>query len=95
MSTASISEVVKPGNIIIRQRGTQFHPGKNVGIGKDHTIYSLVHGNVKFQRNPRTKLRKVSVTKANIDPAEALEILAEAKAREERARTASGIYVTM
>ena len=42
------SEAVVAGNIIIRQRGTKFHPGTNVGIGKDHTIYALVDGHVKF-----------------------------------------------
>ena len=42
------SEAVVAGNIIIRQRGTKFHPGSNVGIGKDHTIYALVDGHVKF-----------------------------------------------
>ena len=42
------SEAVVAGNIIIRQRGTKFHPGSNVGIGKDHTIYALVDGYVKF-----------------------------------------------
>ncbi|HHG89397.1 MAG TPA: 50S ribosomal protein L27 [Devosia sp.] len=41
-------EAVIPGNIIIRQRGTKWHPGKNVGMGKDHTIFALVSGNVKF-----------------------------------------------
>ncbi|MGJ8657321.1 MAG: 50S ribosomal protein L27 [Akkermansiaceae bacterium] len=44
-------EVVIPGNIIIRQRGTKWHPGKNVGIGKDHTIFALKEGNVYFDRN--------------------------------------------
>lgn len=44
------------GNIIIRQRGTKFWPGANVGIGKDHTLFALVHGAVKFvtKRNNRT-----------------------------------------
>ena len=42
-------EVIKPGAIIIRQRGTQFHPGRNVGMGNDHTIYSLIDGQVKFE----------------------------------------------
>lgn len=42
-------ESVKAGNIIIRQRGTKIHPGKNVGIGKDYTIYSLIDGFVKFE----------------------------------------------
>ncbi|MFZ2870957.1 50S ribosomal protein L27 [Zavarzinia sp.] len=41
-------EAVIPGNIIIRQRGTKFHPGTNVGLGKDHTIFALVVGKVKF-----------------------------------------------
>ncbi len=39
-----------PGNIIVRQRGTKFHPGDNVGIGKDHTLFALVEGKVKFER---------------------------------------------
>lgn len=43
-------EAVKAGNIIIRQRGTQYHPGNNVGIGKDHTLYALIQGVVKFAR---------------------------------------------
>ncbi len=42
-------EFVKPGYIIIRQRGTKFRPGKNVGLGKDHTIFSKVFGYVKFE----------------------------------------------
>ncbi len=46
-------EAVIPGNILIRQRGTKWHPGKNVGIGKDHTIFSLVEGNVFFDRDGR------------------------------------------
>jgi large subunit ribosomal protein L27 len=37
------------GNILVRQRGTQFHPGANVGLGKDHTLFALVDGSVKFQ----------------------------------------------
>ncbi len=41
-------QVVIPGNIIIRQRGTKYHPGENVGIGKDHTIFALVEGRVAF-----------------------------------------------
>ena len=43
-------EVVVPGNIIIRQRGTKYHPGENVGIGKDHTIFATAEGKVAFQR---------------------------------------------
>ena len=42
-------EIVIPGNIIVRQRGTKFHPGENVGMGKDHTIFALVDGTVSFK----------------------------------------------
>lgn len=42
-------EAVIPGNIILRQRGTKWHPGTNVGIGKDHTIFAKTAGHVKFQ----------------------------------------------
>ena len=42
-------QAVVPGNIIIRQRGTKFHAGNNVGMGKDHTLYALVDGVVKFE----------------------------------------------
>ncbi|KAL5727475.1 Ribosomal protein L27 [Ranunculus cassubicifolius] len=44
-------EKVIPGNIIVRQRGTRFHPGNYVGIGKDHTLYALKEGNVKFEKH--------------------------------------------
>ena len=43
------------GNIIVRQRGTQHHPGENVGMGKDHTLFALVDGVVKFQRKRNNK----------------------------------------
>ncbi|MBC6685913.1 50S ribosomal protein L27 [Wolbachia pipientis] len=46
---------VIPGNIIVRQRGTKFHPGKNVGIGKDHTIFAKVEGWVSFRRSANKK----------------------------------------
>ncbi len=42
-------QVVKAGNIIVRQRGTKFHPGRNVGLGKDYTIFALSEGVVKFE----------------------------------------------
>lgn len=58
------SQFVRAGNIIIRQRGTQIHPGSNVGIGKDHTIYSLVDGIVKFERKDKFR-KKVSVISAS------------------------------
>tara|TARA_B100000700_G_scaffold132579_1_gene148097 strand:+ start:18 stop:269 length:252 start_codon:yes stop_codon:yes gene_type:complete len=43
-------EVVISGNIIVRQRGTKFHPGSNVGIGKDHTIFAKTNGKVSFKK---------------------------------------------
>ena len=43
-------EVVIPGNILVRQRGTKFHPGENVGMGKDHTLFALSEGQVKFHK---------------------------------------------
>lgn len=52
-------EVVKPGSIIVRQRGTQFHPGVGVGIGNDHTIFAVIDGVVKFE-GPKDK-RRISV----------------------------------
>ncbi len=42
-------ELVTPGTIIVRQRGTQFHAGNNVGVGKDHTLFSVIQGYVKFE----------------------------------------------
>jgi len=43
-------EAVVPGNIIVRQRGTKVHPGENVGMGKDHTLFALTGGQVKFHK---------------------------------------------
>lgn len=57
----------KAGNIIVRQRGTSFHPGKNIGMGKDHTLYALVDGTVRFKVG-REKRRYVFV-----DPIEKTE----------------------
>jgi len=57
-------EVVIPGNIIIRQRGTKIHPGNNVGMGKDHTIFALVEGVVRFERKDK-KRQQVSVIPAS------------------------------
>jgi large subunit ribosomal protein L27 len=53
-------EAVIAGNIIIRQRGTKVHPGNNVGMGKDHTLFALIDGEVKFEHKDK-KRRKVSV----------------------------------
>ena len=57
-------QVVKAGEILVRQRGTTFHPGKNVGIGSDYTIFSKVQGFVKFE-NMNRKKQKISVYPAN------------------------------
>lgn len=53
-------QVVKAGGIIVRQRGTKIYPGTNVSIGKDHTLFSLVEGKVKFERLGRER-KQVSV----------------------------------
>ena len=53
-------QFVLAGNILVRQRGTKIHPGKNVGIGSDDTLYALESGKVKFERKGRDK-KKVSV----------------------------------
>ncbi|MCA1994593.1 MAG: 50S ribosomal protein L27 [Coleofasciculus sp. S288] len=53
-------QVVKAGNILVRQRGTKFHPGNNVGIGKDDTLFALIDGVVTFERKGKTR-KKVSV----------------------------------
>lgn len=53
-------QMVKAGNIIVRQRGTKFHPGLNVGRGGDDTLFALIDGIVKFERKDRERL-KVSV----------------------------------
>ena len=49
-------EAVVPGNIIIRQRGTKYHPGAGVGMGKDHTLFALVEGRVKFMRKAKQRM---------------------------------------
>ncbi|WP_104750224.1 50S ribosomal protein L27 [Helicobacter cynogastricus] len=54
------SEFVRAGNIIVRQRGTKVHPGKNVGMGKDHTLFALVDGVVCFSYKNKER-KKVSV----------------------------------
>jgi len=57
-------QAVKAGEILVRQRGTTFHPGENVGIGSDYTIFSKVQGLVKFENMTRKK-QKISVYPAN------------------------------
>ena len=56
----SDGQIVKAGNIIIRQRGTNVHPGNNVGIGSDDTLFALIDGTVKFERKGKDK-KQVSV----------------------------------
>ncbi len=49
-------ERVRAGNILVRQRGTKFYPGQNVGIGKDDTLFALIDGEVKFARGAKMKV---------------------------------------
>ena len=60
---AADGEFITAGSIIYRQRGTKIYPGKNVGMGKDHTLYALIDGTVKYERLGRDK-KKVSVYEA-------------------------------
>ena len=57
-------QLVLAGNIIVRQRGTQFHPGVGVGIGKDHTLFALVEGHVEFALKGPKRQRTVSIVPA-------------------------------
>ncbi|MFC5741634.1 50S ribosomal protein L27 [Dyella tabacisoli] len=57
-------QAIEAGNIIVRQRGTQFHPGTGVGLGRDHTLFALVDGTVEFKRRGEKNRRFVSVVKA-------------------------------
>jgi len=58
-------EIVVPGNIILRQRGTKWHPGTNVGMGKDHTIFAITDGKVAFAKKANGR------TYVNVVPAQA------------------------
>ena len=51
---------VKAGNILVRQRGTKWHPGNNVGLGRDHTIFALIDGKVEFSRDRQRTLVHVA-----------------------------------
>ena len=62
-------EHVIPGNILCRQRGTQWHPGANVGIGTDHTIFAVVEGKVEFQTKGNGRVY-ISVRPEKLDAAE-------------------------
>ena len=54
-------ELISAGSIIVRQRGTKFHPGTNVGVGRDHTLFALVDGNVKFETKGALNKQMVSI----------------------------------
>tara|TARA_Y100000766_G_C18790058_1_gene547741 strand:+ start:591 stop:851 length:261 start_codon:yes stop_codon:yes gene_type:complete len=58
-------ESVSPGNILVRQRGTAFHPGENVGLGKDHTLFALTDGKVKYSVKGAKNRRTVSIEAVN------------------------------
>ena len=64
-------EAVIAGNIIIRQRGTKVKPGLNVGVGKDHTLWALVDGHVKFQRKTEGRVH------VSVEPTAAVQVAAE------------------
>jgi large subunit ribosomal protein L27 len=57
-------QAIEAGNIIVRQRGTQFHPGAGVGLGRDHTLFALVDGKVEFKVRGEKNRRFVSVVQA-------------------------------
>jgi large subunit ribosomal protein L27 len=57
-------QAIDAGNIIVRQRGTQFHPGVNVGLGRDHTLFALADGTVEFTIKGPKKRRTVNVVAA-------------------------------
>ena len=51
------TQVVRAGSILVRQRGTRIHPGSNVGMGRDHTLFALIDGSVKYEQIRRDKKR--------------------------------------
>ena len=57
-------QIVRPGSILVRQRGTQFHPGNNVGMGRDHTLFSMIDGFVKFENKSKER-KRISVYAEN------------------------------
>lgn len=80
-------ERVKAGNILVRQRGTKFDPGANVGMGKDHTLFALIDGYVKFEGYRRR--RRISVyaersQNASASPGNGAKLAAEAKPKAEK-----------
>ncbi len=79
----SDGELVRAGTIIIRQRGTRVHPGVNVGVGRDHTLFALELGTVKFEPYAKGRRKKVSVY-----PLEIASAAAEMPVEEEAAAAA-------
>ena len=73
---------IRAGNILVRQRGTRFHPGENVGIGKDHTVFALVDGRVHFWKDKLNKRKYASV----VDEKRWLELLGSKESKRVRAR---------
>eukprot|EP01108_Squamamoeba_japonica_P005958 TRINITY_DN47_c0_g5_i1.p1 TRINITY_DN47_c0_g5~~TRINITY_DN47_c0_g5_i1.p1 ORF type:complete len:154 (+),score=47.05 TRINITY_DN47_c0_g5_i1:77-538(+) len=70
-------ERVQPGAIIVRQRGTRFHPGENVGMGVDHTIYATVPGFVQFRSETRHYVRPRSKQVKRLKPRQYISVVAE------------------
>jgi large subunit ribosomal protein L27 len=66
-------QVVKAGNILVRQLGTKFHPGENVGLGKDYTLFALVDGTVAYEKYTRNRKTK---TRVHVMPVEAVSAAA-------------------
>lgn len=75
-------QVAKPGNIIVRQRGTKFHPGLNVGMGKDYTLHALIDGTVKFHKGRKGR------TFISIEPVGGFASATAPEAKSKRVRTA-------
>lgn len=71
-------QIARPGNIIVRQRGTKFHPGVNVDMGKDYTLHALVDGTVKFQKGRKGR------TFVSITPTDAVEVKSAPKAKKKQ-----------
>jgi large subunit ribosomal protein L27 len=66
-------QVVTSGSIIVRQRGTRIHPGTNVGMGRDHTLFALINGSVKFEHatKERKRVSVYALTDATVETAQA------------------------
>ena len=71
-------QLAKPGNIIVRQRGTKYHPGENVGMGKDHTLHALIDGKVTFSKGRKNR------TFVNITPLEGAVVVAPPKKKKNK-----------